>query len=205
MKVLISTPSYQHQVNNEMVQSLLRTIQYMREHNHSVNWHSPTSSQLAFNRNIAVDIAIREHYDWLLFWDADISVKEPDFLEKMAELGHKTTADIIGLPVVLKGEPRTYNCARSSPSGGYINYDCLPAQAWQVDVIGTGVMLIWVNALKTVVPPYFTFTDTHNEVTGAGVFPEDWGLCERMIAEHGTKIMADPQFHVYHWGLKAFV
>lgn len=208
MKVLISTPSYQHQVNNEMVHSLLRTVQYMRENNHSVNWHSPTSSQLTFNRNIAVDIAMREHYDWLLFWDADISVAEPDFIEKMAQLGHKTTANVVGLPVVMKGEPKTYNCATRGDVGQYTNYTEIPREPWQVDVIGTGVMLIWVNDLRQMDKPVFKFIDTWDPKRGAGVFPEDWRFCERATVggakRHPTIIMADPRFTVEHWGLKPF-
>lgn len=200
MKVLISTPAYQHQVNNEMVDSLLRTVQYMRDHNHAVNWHSPTSSVLTYNRNMSVDLAIKDHYDWLLFWDGDVSVKEPEFIEKMAELGHKTTADIIGLPVVLKGEPKTYNCA-SMFDGSYINHQTVPANPWNVDVIGTGVMLIWVNLFKKMQLPAFHFVDTYAHGK-SGFFPEDWTFCEDAMPY--TKVIADPRFTVEHWGLKPF-
>lgn len=200
-KFLVSTPSYQHQVNNEMVLSLLRATQSLRDNNHSVNWHSPTSSILSFNRNLSVERAIKEHYDWLLFWDADISVEEPDFIEKMAELGHKTTADIIGLPVTLKGEPPTLNCA-IKVGGEYKNllkHDFERLER-SVDVIGTGVMLIWVNLFKKMQPPYFTFTDTYKNEPG--FFPEDWNFCEK--ASEYTKIMADPRFTVKHWGIKSY-
>ena len=209
MKILIATPAYAQQVNNEMVLSLIRAIEHLRSNNHSVNWYSPSSSILSFNRNLACDVAIKEGYDWLLFWDGDISVDEPDFIEKMSDLGHKTTGDIIGLPVVLKGEPKTYNCAFKGidSAEGYINYNSadnpLRRDPFEVDVIGTGVMMIWVNALKKITPPYFFFIDTHKEK--AGFFPEDWNFCERMTDVVGTKIIADPRFRVSHWGIKEFV
>lgn len=192
-----------------MVNSLIQAMEYLRQHNHFVQWHSPTSSVLSFNRNLSVDLAMKEGYDWLLFWDGDISVDEPDFIEKMAELGHKTTADIIGLPVKLKGEPPTWNCAHKTERG-YENFGgeniVLPDPIFfpiefQTDVIGTGVMLIWVNLFKKMKPPYFTFTDTYNEQPG--FFPEDWGFCEK-ASEH-TKIYADPRFTVKHYGLTAFL
>ena len=80
MKILISTSAYNHQVNNEMVHSLLREFQDLRTANIGANWHTPVSSALAFNRNLAVDIALMDGYEWLLFWDADICVEEMGFI-----------------------------------------------------------------------------------------------------------------------------
>lgn len=142
---------------------------------------------------------MKEHYDWLLFWDGDISVEEPDFIEKMAELGHKTTANVIGLPCVLKGEPKTYNFANKK-GDIYKNFTELPKNPMAIDVIGTGMMLIWVNQFRKMMPPYFSFMDTYKDEPG--FFPEDWRFCEH-VAPY-TQILADPRFTVKHWGLIAY-
>lgn len=196
MKVLIATPSYQHQVNNEMVLSLLRVIEDLRKRNISANWHSPVSSMLSFNRNLSVDVAINEGYDWLLFWDGDISVSEASFVHDMIDTAYKQESRVVGLPVALKGHPTTYNCT----IGGGTNLTRLAAEPFEVSKIGTGVMLIQVSLFKAMIPPYFSFKDTHNGQ--AGCYPEDWGFCE--FAAHHTKIYADPRFHVSHWGLHKY-
>jgi hypothetical protein len=195
MKILISTPSYQHQVNNEMVMSLLRVIEDLKKNNIAVNWHSPTSSQLAFNRNIACDLAIKDQYDFLLFWDGDISVQEPHFVREMIQTSYKHDASVVGLPVVLKGSPKTYNCI----IGGGTNLTKVEDRPFEVSRIGTGVMLIRTALLKSMIPPWFQFTEGYNQQPTCT--PEDWGFCSKIKEE---KIFADPRFHVQHWGLYAY-
>lgn len=170
----------------------------MKDHNHAVNWHSPSSSMLAFNRNLSVERAIKEEYDWLLFWDADIAVDEPFFIEKMIDTAYKYGAPVVGLPVVLKGDPKTYNYTLDGTHNENETHD----KSVVVRNIGTGVMLIRTDVFKILNPPYFSFTDTYTDQPG--VWPEDWGFCDQ-IGKLDKKIIMDPRFTVHHYGLKDYV
>lgn len=196
MKILISTPCYQYQVHSEMVKSLLGVVSHLKDKNYSVQWDTPVSSILSYSRNLSVDHAIEDGYDWLLFWDSDISVKEPDFVEKMIETAYKNKVDIVGLPIALKGGDK-YNFGWKK-NGVYENG--VGYYKGEVDVIGTGIMLIKVSLFSVMNQPYFTFTDTFNGKSG--FWPEDWNFCEK--ASVFTKILSDNRFDTAHWGQHAF-
>lgn len=197
MKILISTPAYQNNVHTQMVQSLLRALDSLKNENISFNWDTPSSSMLTFNRNQSVDRAMKDKYDWLLFWDADIEVDSPKFISEMIESGYRYNADVIGLPCPLKSNALVYNCAQEM-NGKYENYMELPKTVEYVDAVGTGLLLIKTDVFYTLERPFFTFTDTYNDGR-VGFWPEDWNFCEK-VKEKGHQIIIDPRFKVYHWG-----
>ena len=203
MKLLISTPCYNNQLDSRMVASVVNVIKEFFLRKESLNWDRPSSPLIAYNRNVSAYTAIKEDYDWLLFWDADISVEEPDFIFKMIDTAYKENADIVGLPVRLKTlAEKKYNCAVRKEDK-YINYaGDFPKEPFSVDVIGTGIMLIRVEMLKKLTPPWFSFTETFH-MGRVGFFPEDWFFCEQVKKIEGS-IIADPRFTVAHYGTYPF-
>ena len=193
MKILVATPAFGHQVHNEMVQSLLRVVDDLKKNNYSVNWHSPSSPLIAFNRNLSCEIAIKEQYDYLLFWDADESIDDSTFVRGMLETAYKFDANVVGLPVALKGDKIVYNCSIN----GVDHITEKPTKPIEIQYIGTGMMLIKVSALVELEKPFFTIKDTYNGEPG--FWPEDWNFCDKI-----KKIVLDPRFVVHHYGLKSF-
>lgn len=195
MKILISTPAYKNNIHARMAHSLVRATVALRKANIAFNWDIPSSSILSYNRNKSAHHAIQDENDWLLFWDADIAVKDSDFIKEMIDEAHRHDAAVAGLPVCLKGTPKTYNFANKF-TNGYENSDKMPTLTNEVDAIGCGVMLINVPFLKKLSPPWFSFTDTFHEQPG--FFPEDWGFCEK-VKEAGGKVIVVP-FSTIHYG-----
>ena len=198
MKILIATPVYNNQLDSRMVSSVLKVITECAKRNVSLDWDRPCSPILSYNRNVSAQRAIDEDFDWLLFWDADTTVDDPAFAFKAIELGYYLNAGVIGFPCRLKVPEKRWNFCIE----GNKNYeDELPGNQFLVHVIGTGLMLINVKVLKVLPPPWFHIQDTYHDKPG--FYPEDWTFCE-LAHKHEIKVIADPRFHVEHWGTYSY-
>ena len=217
-KILINTPTYGYQSHTRMVGSLIGEIDNLKRQGHKVTWNYIVSSALAWARNMAVDFAIKNSYDWLFFWDADVTVDSPDgFIEKMIELAQEKEAGVVGIPYALKGFPLEWAVRdidgfrivsdinaghQMNPQGeGRVEVKNMPLEPFEAKQVGTGTMLIKVDELNKLNKPWFTFVDGYEngEIT---MLPEDYYFCDNL--RKITKIYADPRFKTMHWGQFAF-
>ncbi len=201
-KVLISTPVYNYGTHARMVGSLIGCLR--NTPNHSIAWNYTVSSALAWARNVSANMAIKDGFDYLFFWDADISIEQLDFLGKMIELAEEKNAVAVGIPYAMKGFPIEYACrsngVRYGAKGTPDTLE-LPKEPFEATQLGTGTLLIRVDALKKLAPPWFTFIDKYEN--GEPTFwPEDYNFCDE-LGKHG-KIYADPRFVTQHWGQFAY-
>ena len=187
MKIFIATPCYNSQVHAEMVQSLLQ-IQ-----NVHFDWYTTSSSILSFNRNKSVKKFLESGYEWLMFWDADISIDSTYgfYIQDMINFAYKKECKIVGIPCRLKVKEEVYNCQIEKE-----NITELPIEPFKVRVIGTGIMLIHCSVFETLEAPWFQFVDTKE-----GFYPEDWNFCEKCATI--TPIYAYP-LPVKHFGLTSY-
>lgn len=205
MRILISTPCYNQSLDSRMVGSLLDSLHAVAEKKDSVDWDRPSSPLLAYNRNVSAQKALKENFDWLLYWDADTTASPADFIYKLIDTGFRKDASIIGAPCRLKTlDEKKWNCAIKHECK-FVNFTGeLPSLPFEVDVIGTGLMLVKVSSLNGLAKPLFTITDTWDEQNDrVGFWPEDWGFCEKMKANGGI-IIAEPSIQTTHYGAIGF-
>ncbi len=218
-KILISTPTYAYQSHTRMVGSMVVEITRLRSQGHDVMWNYLTSSALAWARNMSVNMAIKDGYDWLFFWDADVAIESDDgFIENMITLAQEKRLGAVGVPYAFKGFPLEWAVRdvdglrivsdlnaghETNPLGeGKVELRLKPTEPFEAQQVGTGTMLIKVDELKKLTPPWFTFIDGYKdgEVT---MWPEDYMFCDA-LRKNGAKIYADPRFKTQHWGQFAF-
>lgn len=210
-KILVSSPVYNYGCHARMVGSLLGELTTLRGQGHHANWNYVVSSALAWARNTAVDMAIKNDYDWLFFWDADISIDKQGFLEEMIALAQEKGAGIVGIPYAMKGFPIEYAC-RALDGSRIVKSTLdlhtlgdlkeLPTEPFAASQVATGTMLIKVDVLKQMKMPYFTFIDREEDGVPA-FWPEDYNFCDE--ARKITTIWADPRYKTMHWGQFAFM
>lgn len=210
-KILISTPTYNYGSHARMVGSLIGELQTLRGQGHHANWNYIVSSALAWARNTAVDMAIKDGYDWLFFWDADVSIDKQGFIEEMITLAQEKNAGIVGVPYAMKGFPIEYACRALDGTRIVADVNAthdtkavmnLPTEPFQASQVATGTMLIKVDVLKQMQGPWFTFIDKIED--GVPIFwPEDYNFCD-LAAKH-CDIWADPRYKTMHWGQFAFM
>lgn len=200
-KILIATPCYNSQVHSEMAKSILAEVLDLQKNNHSVQWDTTYGNNIAHLRNIAAHHALEDGFDWLVFWDADISTGTRGTIRNMIATAFRLNSSIVGAAVRLKTELPIFNYAFKG-SSGYKNAEPNESADGVVrcDVIGTGLMLIKVDLLRKMQFPFFEFTETYNGLPGT--WPEDWNFCEK--AQHYTSIIADETLATVHWGQKGY-
>ena len=155
----------------------------------------PQSSILSLNRNEIVRRSRASEADWILMWDSDIEVFKKDFILDLVRTAYEKDAPVVGIPCRLKLQEEAYNFRIKGA------YCPLPKEDTEVDVVGTGVMLINAQWLKKNFScgPWFSFLDTEY-----GTQPEDWVFCDR-VRERGGKIYINPKIQTAHNGQMAFV
>jgi GT2 family glycosyltransferase len=204
-----------------MVGSLIGELESMRQKGHQVRWNYIVSSALAWARNMSVYQAIKDEYDYLYFWDSDISIIEHEgFLDELIKLSIEKDAGVVGALYSLKGFPTEYaardidekRIVADINAGHFLDPQKtgdkelelrqLPTEPFEASVIGTGSLLVRVSDLKKLTPPWFSFVDKMVEGAPA-VWPEDYNFCDE-LRKH-TKIYADPRIKTMHWGSYAFM
>lgn len=194
MKIYLGMPVYSG-VHPETVRNLVAfDLDSQREKNELI-LHFPRSSILTLSRNLIVRKAIEVNADWVLMWDADIEIKDNDFLHRMVAAAYQHNTPVVGLPCRLKNNDEILFNFASKVGKEYNNAREIPQAPQETDVIGTGVMLINVAWIKNNWPisPWFEVIDT---LTGA--FPEDWNFCEK-VRQRGGKVLVYP-IKTVHWG-----
>ena len=199
MKIYLGIPTNRG-IHPEVVRNLVAFDIETQKEKIDLILHFPRSSTVSLSRNLITRKALAENADWILMQDDDIQVKDNGYFQKMAKLAYAENAQIIGLPCRLRmAEEIVLNFA-DKIGDRYENYHEVPQKSKEIDVIGTGVMLINANWLKSVWPtgPWFSVIDTE-----VGCFPEDWNFCEKAKTK-GAKIMVLP-IQTVHWGEMGYI
>lgn len=194
-KIVIGMPSNRG-IRPEVVQNLISFDLESQKERNDLRLYFPQSSLLTLSRNNIMRDALKWEADWVLMWDDDTQIKDDNFFNLMKETAYKMNANVVGLPVRLKnGEEIVFNFA-DKVGDKYVNYKELPKEPKEIDVIGTGVMLInmaWIRK-NWPKPPYFSVIDTET-----GAWPEDWNFCQ-LVKEKGGKIVVEPRIATVHHG-----
>ena len=102
MKLLIGTPLYDYRLDSRMVNSIIDVIKECQKRNVACNWDLPCSCILAYNRNLIVQRALDEGFEWIFFVDSDTAFDSGDTPFSMIDTAFKYDSPIIGAPVRLK-------------------------------------------------------------------------------------------------------
>ena len=193
MRILIGTPTYDRRVDIEMFKTI---INIERQGTYDLDFLFPVSSHIARSRNMCCHEAINGKYDWLLFWDSDIGIGDPGFIEKMIDTAYRYDAQVVCGAYRIKDpdmdKPRYPVGTMKDGKGENMTKIDSPGL---VDAGGTGIMLIRREVLLKMEDPWFTIVDGKDLF----VMPEDWEFC-RKARELGFKIAVDPRFPTRHFG-----
>ena len=144
------------------------------------------SADIAQNRNRLVERALHGDYTHLLFVDSDMFFA-PDTLERM--LAHDK--DILGLACNRRKLPLE---SVVKPLKVEDENKPLPTKLFEAKSVGTGMLLIKTDVLKTLTHPIFDF-----QYRNGKRFGEDVLFCEK-AREAGYQIWVDPTIPVNHIG-----
>lgn len=146
-------------------------------------------SMIDHARNNLVEEALKKpEYTHLLFIDDD-HIFESDLALKLLA----RDVDIVGA-LAFKRRPEYEPCVyRQKEDGKY--YPILPQSFQEVDIVGTGAMLIKMEVLKKLKFPYF---ETTYDKDGRH-WSVDFDFCKK-AKKAGFKIFVDPEVEIKHIG-----
>lgn len=169
-------------------------------------WHLLTinSSILPQSRQEAVDAALGNGVDYLLFLDDDMGFPETLLHEWINENRPVIAANCPtrGIPT----NPTARNFNPRDPKGTMVYSDLANYRFDKVWRVGTGVMLLRKDALQALPRPAFTPRWEPSLKEGKGAYVgEDWVMCEHLEAA-GIPILVDHQIslQITHTGTLAF-
>lgn len=197
-KILVGILAYDRKVDCDLMKTLLLIERTNKYH---LDYLFPISSHLARNRNYVVAEALKSDYDGVLFLDADMSIPDETFLDKMIETGYRLDAKIICGAYLMKKPDNevVYIAATKDGDKKPDNIRKIPPKPQLIWAGGTGCMLIYREVFTKIEEPYFSIIDGKN----LEVLPEDFYACEK-AQKAGFKIALDPRFETRHWGMKSW-
>ena len=194
-RVLIYVPSYLGLMDVMAVESFIHLINDCYEWKKKGWEFYPVIAKRMFiqnARNMAVDHALAQDMDYILFIDDDMVIRPEDKLfTKLVEHDKDIVAPLFFhrrhpyAPLLFKRNIRA--------GGRYTTFDNImdyQKGLLQVDGVGCGVVLIKTEVFKKIDNPYFVFGDT---------FGEDLYFCNKAI-NAGFKIYCDTNIEVGHIG-----
>jgi hypothetical protein len=199
-KVLIGTPSYDGKVDVRYVDSLVQTLASAPE-GITVNFLFIAQDALVQRaRNDLLMQAVMGEVDDLVFIDADQAWNPKWFYDLLAH-----DVDVVGLPVVKKGDIEQYNVKCVSHKLDIRNDGLM-----QVDGLGTGFLRLTKKALDHVWANAIAYTENglekrmaFNVTVADGEFiGEDISFC-KLLTPLG--IYLDTRYTIPHVGTKVYV
>jgi GT2 family glycosyltransferase len=140
-------------------------------------------------RNNIVDLFLKEPAKYLFMCDDDM-IFEPDIIERLME----HNVDIVG-GLAFKRRPDYQPCVYRQNQDDKQYYPILPEVFQEVDVVGTGGILINLDVFKKLKYPWFsTFYDADNIHWSV-----DFDFCIK-AKKAGFKIFVDPKVELGHLG-----
>lgn len=178
-------------MDSRQVGSVIDAMFDLAKNGFEVAWDRPSSVALSHNRNVSMDKAIKEKYDYILYWDSDIVVKEPYFVRELIKEPYYFNA----LPIRLKTDEIVWNIKPEIKS--------LPLESFEVDKIGFGIFLINVETIKQYMePPWFIEKDSYTD--SLSIDYEDYNFC-KIVRDMGFDINANPKFTTIHYGEYGYI
>lgn len=150
---------------------------------------NPYRMSIDMMRNHAVRVALEGEFDYVMFIDDDVLIPFDAYGKLVA-----ADKDIVAGNVVIRGYPYNNMCFKLTEDRSRLDYynDLPKEQLVKVDAIGCSCVLIKVELLKKLSPPYFV-TGTHNT--------EDIYLCmkaQREVGAENVSIFVDTTIECGH-------
>jgi GT2 family glycosyltransferase len=195
-KIYIAIPTYDKKVDIEIMQMFAQLLGRYPQHDFALDFIQ--SSLISYARNFLATRFMENDFEWLYFWDADLVIRNPKFIEYLLETAEKLDAKVVGGAYMLKSPYGKYaqgNRDKKSLHGikNFIKGEL--KEPMLVDALCTGTMLIHRSVLEKMKEPYFTVTDIDN----GNFIPEDYNFCAH-AKKLGFKVALDPRFNTYHFG-----
>ena len=151
------------------------------------------NGEVARCRNLLAERAVKGGFTHILFIDSDMKFN-PDILEKM--LAHDT--DIVGVMyhqrrLPLRNNLMPLNVEEIKGQNKTVEFQ-VNEDLFEVNWVGTGIMLVKTDVFKKLATPWFTFIHSDEEYVGEDVY-----FC-RKAREAGYKIYVDASVAVRHVG-----
>jgi len=203
IKVLIGMPMY----DAIKCKALASYTEFLSQMAHSPRfschamYHGGT--YLDQNREEISHSAIEDSYDYLFFIDSDM-IFPPNILDILWDK-HK---DVIGAVYCLRSGFEHGPCVYDyqPEKGTFVQHKDWPLnKTYKVEGIGTGMLLIKVEALKKILPPRFAYLecDTPDKYGNRRRLGEDLSFCLR-CRKADIKIYADSHATIGHLGEKVW-
>lgn len=191
-KIYIAIPTYDRRVDMEILSAI---VNIQSTHRFSLDFIA--GSIITNGRNYLVKRFLETDCEYLYFWDSDVVIRDPFFMDKLLDTSEKLGAKIVGGAYRIKSNHKEYAIGMVSEDGKSITNKKLGelTDPQLVDVIATGSMLIHRDVFSKVSDPWFEFI----EKAGGGVLPEDYNFCKKAKSK-GILVAVDPRFDTFHFG-----
>ena len=187
--ILISIPTLDV-IKTETVSSLFAAT---AQTDYPCKLHIHTSCYVHDARNKSVDTAISNGATHLMFIDSDMQFP-PDGINRLMAHDLDVVAGLYfrrqppHLPTIHQKEGDKLMIPKTFPKD----------KPFEVYALATGFMLIKVEVLKNIKPPWFFFGDFHGHAMGEDVY-----FCNK-VRQKGYKIWCDPTIELGHVGMYSY-
>lgn len=200
-KIFIGIPSYDGKIDMNIMSVFAQMLgEYSGQHTFGIDFFAGSSVNIGTARNQIVKNFLGTDFDYLYFWDADVALTNVGFLRSLLFAGRSLDAAIVGGCYLIKDEKGEYACGMKDNSS-IRNFKIGElTKPQEVDVLGTGSMLISRAVFEKMADPWFETKDLAN-----GQFmPEDYTFCLK-AKNLGFKVAVDPRFETQHFGWRAYI
>lgn len=187
MKIGLFCPAYHGQIHIETSYAWMAEDDACERRGWQLFPYYRDSTFLTVSRNYALRVARENKLERLVMWDADISVPSlarGQVLHHLEAALHRFDAAVAGLAVVLRNMQRV-NCEPAQPG-----------EVYEVEKLGTGIVLIDVaRVVAAVDPPWFGVRTTTD---GSGVDEGEDCYFVRRCREAGLRVVCDYTLPTMH-------
>jgi len=200
---MIATPTLDGSVKIPTALAWIELTAAIQRQGDIVTFAFPRGSILSYSRNHCARQAVEQKVDYLLFWDADGTVIQPrDFIYLMRDRLEQHGAWAAAAPFRFKSPgPPAYPVGRDTGTFTNPDYIDIPfGKTFEVEYIGTGLMLIPRRVLERIERPWFHVEDDAETLK---VIPEDYYFCRKVRAA-GGKLLCVAEIATLHFGEQAY-
>lgn len=154
-----------------------------------------SSSYVDSARNKMAEDFLKTDFEWIYFWDTDVVIRDPLFLDKMMETAKNMDAPIVCLPYAKKGNSGEYvTCKRVGET--LVNHKVGElGEPEFVLAASTGAMLIHRSVLEEMEKPFFQI----NYLEGGREVPEDYYFTFK-ATKLGYGVALETRVDTFHFG-----